>query len=115
MAQWQGELHDELFNRREKVRMSENEAVGQEFAGHDATALDEQFGFGAQEERAHLQQPARRGQAERGVTDPADRGHEFCIGHRVGRREIHGTDEFLVLQDPFDRAAKILLDRKSVV
>src|SRR6185436_9734592 len=79
---------DQLLDRAKKVRMPEGETVGQQFAGYNAAALDQQFGFRAQEKCADFQEPARRRQAERSVTDLANRCHEFRIRHRVRRGEI---------------------------
>ena len=95
-----------MFNRRKQMRMPEGESVGQQFAGHDPAALDEQFGFGAQEKRSDLQQPARCRQAEWSVTSLPDGGHEFRIRHRVRRGEVRWSAKVVVFDDPLHRAAK---------
>ena len=46
---------DQVAGRRRPVRLFEPEPCGEQAAGHHPSALQDQFGLGAQEERADLQ------------------------------------------------------------
>ena len=85
----------------------ELETAGEEFAGGDASAFEDQLGFGAQEEGPDLEHPFGGGEADGHTDGVSEEGHHVGVWQRVGCGHIDGPLEIGVVDDPFDGAGKV--------
>jgi hypothetical protein len=75
---------NQLPRRGRPLRKKKLEASGEQTAGHDAAALENEFRLGPHEPRADFNDPFRVGQAKADAPRVAQGSHEITIGERVG-------------------------------
>src|ERR1043165_4607029 len=85
----------------------ELEARFEQTMGGNATAFDDQFCLGSEKESTHLEHPIGGGQAERYATDLPKSFHHLTVGDGIGRCHVDGPADLAVLNQPFNRPAKI--------
>src|SRR2546426_5140298 len=97
-------------------RELEREALLHEPAGHDATALEHQLGLAPEQPRADLQHPGGGGQAQPHPPRLAQRAHEVGAGQGMGRAEVDGAVDLVVLDQPIDGAHEVpVMDPRHVL
>src|SRR5258708_18242803 len=85
----------------------ELKGFGEETAGDDLAALQDELGFGAHEEGADLDHPRGCGQADAGAPGFADGAEEVAIGEWVGGGEIDYAGEVLGGDEELDGADEV--------
>src|SRR5258707_8025968 len=85
-----------------------NEALVQQAARNHPTALEDEFGLGAEDVRADLQHPFGRRQADGCTPCLTKDAHELGVRQWVGRGEIHGAVKLLALDKPVNGTDEIV-------
>jgi hypothetical protein len=98
---------DEIACRSRPEGEGELKTGGEEAAGNDLAALENELGFGAHEEGADLDHPRGGGEADACAPGFANGTQEVAIGERMGRGEIDDAGKVLGGDEQFDRADEV--------
>ena len=89
------------------LRKGEMEARGEEASGDDLTALEDELGFGSQEEGTDLEHPVCCGKADASTPGFAESAEEISVREGVGGGEIEWACEGLVGDEELDGADEV--------
>src|ERR1700733_4493039 len=98
---------NQFSGRGRPLGKKELEAGGQQPAGHDSAALENELRFCPHEEGTDFDEPLRAGQSKTNAPCLAQGPHEFIVGKRAGRGEIDDAEKLLADDQHIDRAYKV--------
>src|SRR5690554_6202341 len=87
-----------------ELRVREFESGFDEPGWENPSALEDEFGLGADDERAQFGHPPEGGKTEGNAENLADGAHECAVVARVGGRCVHYSVEFGSCDEEFDDA-----------
>src|SRR5262245_54550758 len=89
--------------------MTKGKSVREQPSRDDASALENQLGLCAHEERADLEQPFRRGQTEGHAAGAPQHAHELAIRQRIWRRDVDDARQMVAADQPRDGGYEVLV------
>src|SRR5947209_7691571 len=98
---------NQVGRRATPVRKSKLKTGFDEARRHDSPALEDELGFGAQDEGADLEHPVGRRQPDWRPVGSAQGGHEIAIGQRSGRGDVDGAGQVGAGDEEFDRLDEV--------
>src|SRR5687767_5566870 len=99
----------QLLRRRRPIGILKLKTFAQQLARHHSATLEDQFSFSADHPRPNLQHPFSGRETDPNSPRLPQHAHELRIRKRLGRRQVHGAIDIVMLEQPVNRANEILL------